>query len=570
MVGGRPVGAVPVQQPRDFRDARRLSRRARAAARRCRSPPIATRRSISPPRRRRSEAVAITARANAGSQWWRKGHSHLDESEIWIVNGATLPAATPTYTQITNGGAKDAWPMWAAGGKGLYFMSDRSGAQNIWAMSAVVGRVRVRHRAGAAQADHVPSRTAACCGRRSRRTARRSRSSATSAIWTVDTASGQAHEVPIALRGAPAAAGVEHRTFSDQLQELALSPDGKKAAFTVHGEIFSVSAKDGGDAVRVHDDGRRRRRDRRGRPTAGELVYMLGPRRPNQLFIYDFGTGKETQLTAGARRDDMPRFSPDGKWIAFERDSTELRVIDPATKAEKLLATGIFDTPPFADARDVAWSPDSRFIAYFTAGTKAFQNVHVVPAAGGEARAGQLPRELQRRIAVVEPRRHLPDLRHVAADRAGRRRCGSICCRVRRSSAKISSAICSARSSRRRRAADAGVSAPAAPAPPTPPAQRGREASRGDRLRRDQTPRDRAARRHRRRAPGDQPRRQVAPADRQRRRSAEPVRVPDRRAVEGAGGRAAADVDARRASAARTSPPTARRSTTWIAAACST
>src|SRR3954463_8249616 len=39
------------------------------------------------------DAVAITARANAGSQWWRKGHSHLDESEIWIVKGAS-------YTQI--------------------------------------------------------------------------------------------------------------------------------------------------------------------------------------------------------------------------------------------------------------------------------------------------------------------------------------------------------------------------------------------------------------------------------------------------------------------------------------
>src|SRR3954463_10934923 len=77
------------------------------------------------------EAIAITARANAGSQWWRKGHSHLDESEIWLVKRAAAGAA-PIYEQITKGGAKDAWPMWAAGGKGLYLMSDRSGAQNIW------------------------------------------------------------------------------------------------------------------------------------------------------------------------------------------------------------------------------------------------------------------------------------------------------------------------------------------------------------------------------------------------------------------------------------------------------
>ena len=202
-------------------------------------------------------------------------------------------------------------------------------------------------------------------------------------IWTVDTASSQAREVPITLRGAPAAAGVEHRTFSDQLQELALSPDGKKVAFTVHGEIFSASAKDGGDAARITS-------------TAGEEAELaVGARQPppgrtcrlapghDQIFVYDFGTGKETQLTAGNARNDLPRYSPDGKLIAFERDSRELRVIDPASKAETLVATGVFDTPPFVDARDFTWSPDSRFIAYLTAGAKAFQNVHVAPVAGG-------------------------------------------------------------------------------------------------------------------------------------------------------------------------------------------
>src|SRR6185503_20170561 len=81
------------------------------------------------------DSVAITARANAGSQWWRKGHSHLDESEIWIVKPT---ASGVSYDQVTKGGAKDAWPMWSGDGKTLYFMSDRSGAQNIW--SAMVER----------------------------------------------------------------------------------------------------------------------------------------------------------------------------------------------------------------------------------------------------------------------------------------------------------------------------------------------------------------------------------------------------------------------------------------------
>jgi len=133
------------------------------------------------------DAMAITARANASNQWWRKGHSHLDESEIWLV-------ANQRYEPVTKGGAKDAWPMWDATAKMLYFMSDRSGAQNIWSVPATAG-------SGVAKAittfkdGHVlwPSITT------DGKTVAFEREFA---IWTVDTASGQAHEVPIALRGA--------------------------------------------------------------------------------------------------------------------------------------------------------------------------------------------------------------------------------------------------------------------------------------------------------------------------------------------------------------------------------
>jgi hypothetical protein len=30
------------------------------------------------------KGLALTARGNQAGQWWRKGHSHLDECEIWI------------------------------------------------------------------------------------------------------------------------------------------------------------------------------------------------------------------------------------------------------------------------------------------------------------------------------------------------------------------------------------------------------------------------------------------------------------------------------------------------------
>jgi Tol biopolymer transport system component len=185
------------------------------------------------------------------------------------------------------------------------------------------------------------------------------------------------------LRGAPAATAVEHRAFTDQIRDLALAPDGRKIAFVVHGEIFSASAEDGGDALRLTNTAGEEA-EVAWSPDSRKLVYRSDRDRTNHLFLYDFATERETQITNGPGRDDQPRYSPDGKWIAFQRDS---RVIDPASKQEKLVATGVFDTPPMVDQRDFVWSPDSRSIAYFTVGSRGFANVAVATVDGGTASA---------------------------------------------------------------------------------------------------------------------------------------------------------------------------------------
>src|SRR5258707_3504659 len=80
--------------------------------------------------------VAFTARGTTSSQWWRKGHSHLDESEIWLLHDGT----TPRYERLGEAGnGKDEWPMWSADGKTVYYVSDRSGAQNLWSRPATPG-----------------------------------------------------------------------------------------------------------------------------------------------------------------------------------------------------------------------------------------------------------------------------------------------------------------------------------------------------------------------------------------------------------------------------------------------
>jgi Tol biopolymer transport system component len=70
------------------------------------------------------ELLALTSRGNTSGQWWRHGHSHLDESEIWLAALGT----TPKYEKLHGGDFKCLWPMWSADGARVYFMSDQGGA----------------------------------------------------------------------------------------------------------------------------------------------------------------------------------------------------------------------------------------------------------------------------------------------------------------------------------------------------------------------------------------------------------------------------------------------------------
>ncbi|MFN2455005.1 MAG: S41 family peptidase [Pyrinomonadaceae bacterium] len=318
--------------------------------------------------------LAFTARGLASAQWWRKGHSHIDESEIWLMRNANDGGgnAAANYERITEGGAKQMWPMWSADGRKLFYVSDRSGAQNIWTKTIggeakqvtrfTDGRVlwpNISYDGRTIVFEHDFS------------------------IWTLDASNGKASELRINRRGAPSSPGTEHLTITNGIQELALSPDGKKNAFVVRGEIFAASAKDGGDAARITTSPANES-EPAWSPDSRRLAYVSDRDGATHLFVYDFATNTETQLTRdAAANDNTPCFSPDGKRIAFERNGRELRAIDLNSKQERLLATGYLERPPFNSDRPFVWSTDGRWIAFMAISGKSFKNIYVVSSTGG-------------------------------------------------------------------------------------------------------------------------------------------------------------------------------------------
>lgn len=317
------------------------------------------------------QRVAITARGTRTGQWWRRGSSHIDQSEIWLVR----PGATPQYEQVrTMGDAWEAWPMWAPDGRALYYMSDHGGNQNLWTVTlGGTAEPLTRFRTGRVLWPSIS------------RDGRMIAFERDFGIWTYEIASRAVREVPITLRGAAAVAGVERRVTTNEVQEYALSPDGRKVAFTVRGELFAASARDGGRAERVTRTAAQETQVSWA-PDSRRLAYASWRHGTLDLFLYDFGTGTETQLTRAAVNEVTPRFSPDGKQLAFVRDGRELRVLDLETGRDRVLATGMLDRAPFVSARGFEWSRDGKWIAYLAGGLKGFLNAWVVPVAGGEPR----------------------------------------------------------------------------------------------------------------------------------------------------------------------------------------
>jgi Tol biopolymer transport system component len=315
------------------------------------------------------KAVAFVARGFSFGQWWRHGRSHMDESQLALVDFAHH------YTPLTQGGAKDLWPMWSPDGKRLFFTSDRDGNENLWVMDIGGQPKQLTHfKDGRALWPTISADGKSIVFERN------------FGLWKMDTASGTAAPIAIALQGVASSPAIEHRKIGDHFGDMALSPDGKKVVFTARGDVFAASAKEPNEGMRVtNTEGFEMQPAWSG--DSRSVYYVSDRDGRNHLYRYDFTTDKETQLTTGDSTDLAPRVSPDGKMIAFTRNSRELVVLDLANNQLHTVANGHFDRAPYLSDRSVDWSPDSKWIAFLTGGegtVGAFVNAWVVPAAGTE------------------------------------------------------------------------------------------------------------------------------------------------------------------------------------------
>jgi len=310
------------------------------------------------------KTLAMMAKGISHSQWWRNGHAHIDDTELWLK-----PIdESAGYRVLLAGDAKHGWPMWSEDGATLYYMSDKTGPENLWSASVKDGAEKqlTHFTQGRVLFPTLGNHGKTIVFERDFN------------VWKYDLGSGKAEKVSVELRGSPAGAGVRHEVAS-KFTEMALSPDAKKVALVAHGDIFATTTKDGGEAIRVTNTPQVED-DLHWSPDSKELVYESYRNGHSNLYEYDFTTDKERQLTKGTAEDESPRWSPDGKSVAYVRNEKELHLLTLSDLSDKTLATDYLQNPVFA------FSPAGDWIAFAADGYDGFRNLKVVPTKGGEAR----------------------------------------------------------------------------------------------------------------------------------------------------------------------------------------
>lgn len=145
------------------------------------------------------------------------------------------------------------------------------------------------------------------------------------------------------------------------------NPDGTRLVFTNvtdNWNLWMLDASDGGNLTPL-TSGKALDFEPTWEPAGTQVMFTRGRSRgdPGNIWVIDITSGVEIQVTRGAAYDHQATFSPDSKYLYFERDfsgSSAIYALDIDGSVPKRLTFGVhFDTSP-------AVSPDGDFIVFST------------------------------------------------------------------------------------------------------------------------------------------------------------------------------------------------------------
>jgi len=251
----------------------------------------------------------------------------------------------------------------------LYFLSDRDGSMNIWSMDLKGGGLKQHtfHKGFDASSPSLDAGRIAY--------------QLVADLRVYDIASGS--DAALAVTIPSDFDQMRERWVTKPLDYLTsghVSPAGDRVVLVSRGHVFVAPV---GDGRWVRVDRKDGVRARAARFMADGKSLMVLTDETGEWEFHRFaadGLGPAEPLTTGAkviRFDGVP--SPDGKWLAFADKDNQFWLFDIGKKA--MARIGVSDIGMFGD---LAWSPDSRWLAYVQGASNGFSQIVLHEASTGQ------------------------------------------------------------------------------------------------------------------------------------------------------------------------------------------
>jgi len=310
--------------------------------------------------------------------WWRKHYRGSYAADLWVLDVDSkaskkmLDAGLPDSEKPNN-----FWPMYGNGE--IFFVSDREthakagskeamhSANNIWKVPEGGGKpVQVtHHKDGSLFFPSISSDGKVIVYEEN------------FGLWKLDTATGKTAEVKIDITSDDKENEFALLSIRNEADTFDLSPSTRRAVISAHGEIFTI-ATDRGDVSRVTHS-YWRDTNPKWSPDGKRLAFVSDQSGREEVWLADADGRNARKLTDGDSDKAAIVWAPDSKSLAYTASDHKLYLVDLATGQAKTLASndvGAIQAPEF--------SPDGKWISYTKQDGDLRPHVSIVSVAGGE------------------------------------------------------------------------------------------------------------------------------------------------------------------------------------------
>lgn len=260
----------------------------------------------------------------------RKHHTSSVTRDIW-----TYDVNAQTFTKISNYVGEDREPVYSNDEKSIYYLSEADGSnQNLYKynVQSKTATAFTSFKNNPVRHLSISNDNKLCFSNDGQ-------------IYTmIDGVSPQ--KISVIIQNDGKANAEKNLPLSGSISEFVPSPDGKEIAFISRGEVFVVNAE-GGSTKRITNTSEQERYvqwspDGKKLIYAGERgdswdIYVVTIERKEEPYFYASTILKEEKIIGSDKEEFLPKFSPDGKEIAYVEERNIVKVYDLTSKATRTI-----------------------------------------------------------------------------------------------------------------------------------------------------------------------------------------------------------------------------------------